>query len=102
MTKEEKISEILENNGFSIKNDGEEIWVSQYTPAGEDWNLSFNKLEEIIDYADGFDPEEEFNCWIEAKMSGVSGVPDPSTLWQDQLWKQETLRRVANDVQDVL
>ena len=102
MTKEEKISEILENNGFSIKNDGEVIWVSQYTPAGEDWNLSFNKLEEIVDYADDFDPEEEFAVWVEARMNGISGVPSPSILWKDQEWKRNILEKVAGEVKDVL
>lgn len=65
--------------------------MQQETPAGEDWNLSFNKLQDIKDYAENYDPEEDFNIWIEAKQNGVPGVAE---LWQDQLWKQNLLSRL--------
>lgn len=92
------IKNFLENNGFeiSIENDGYNL--HQYTPAGEDWNIYLNKLKDIKEYAENFDPEEEFEMWIEAKHNGVAGVPGVSELWQDQLWKQETLNKIVGEL----
>ena len=96
MTK--NIAEILEKNGFDVNviDDGYE--VSQYTDAGEDWRMTFTNLEDIVDYAENFDPDEEFTMWIGAKQNGVEGVPSVPELWKDQLWKQELLNKVADEI----
>ena len=92
------IRKILENNGFNVDVIDGGFEISQYTPAGEDWLLTFNKLEDIVDYAENFDPEEEFTMWIEAKQNGVRGVPSVPELWKDQLWKQELMNKVADEI----
>lgn len=84
----------VEKYGFTIRRDKHGFELSQYTPAGEDWNLYFSKLQDLKEYAQNFDPEEEFTMWIEAKKNGVSGVPGPAELWQDQLWKQNLLLEI--------
>ena len=94
-----KIEKVIEKEGFSISETPDGYEVSQYTPAGEDWNLYFDKLEDIVQYAENYDPEEDFAMWVEAKHSGVHGVPSPAELWQDQLWKQETLNRIKDKLQ---
>lgn len=33
--------------------------------------------------------------WFEAKQNGVNGVPGVARLWQDQLWKEELLNKIA-------
>lgn len=96
MTK--NIKKILENNGFDVNVIDGGYEVSQYTPAEEDWILTFNKLEDIVDYAENFDPEEEFTMWIKAKQNGVRGIPSVPELWKDQLWKQELLNKVADKI----
>lgn len=93
-----KIQKLLEKNGFEVEKTPDGWEIAQYTPAGEDWRLYFDKLVDIVPYADNFDEEEEFNMWVEAKRAGVSGVPSHAELWQDQLWKKNTL----NDVADVI
>lgn len=92
------IRSLLEENGFTVKKYADYWNVQQYTPAGEDWNLDFNKLADIKSYAENFDPEEEFTMWIEAKNNGFAGVPNYSELWQDQLWKQEILTNIARSI----
>lgn len=93
-----KIQKILENNGFNVNVIDGGYEVSQYTDAGEDWCMTFTNLEDIVDYAENFDPEENFTMWIKAKQNGVRGVPSVPELWKDQLWKQELLNKVVNEI----
>lgn len=90
------IRRILENNGFSITKINGGYELSQYTPAGEDWSITVNHLKDIKDYE--FDAEEEFAMWMEARHNGFSGVPSPHELWEDQLWKQELLDKIATEI----
>ena len=93
------VKKILEDHGFNVEQQEDGQWfISQYTPAGEDWGFSIGSLAEIKEYAENFDPEEEFSMWIEAKHNGVKGVPGIAELWQDQLWKQEILKKCASEV----
>lgn len=93
MTK--NIKKILEKNGFNVNVIDGGYAVRQYTDAGEDWYMTFDKLEDIVDYAKNFDPEEEFEMWVEAEQSGA---PSTQELWEDQLWKQELLNKVADEI----
>ena len=73
-------------------------YISRYTPEGEDWGFELDKLEDIESFIENFDPEEEFEMWIEAKHSGVSGVPSPMPLWKDQQWKENILDEVLQQI----
>ena len=92
-----QIIKILERNGFDVSKDGDACWeIRQYTPAGEDWGFYVDELSDIKEYSENFDPEEDFTMWAEARMyNRVQGVPDIPTLWKDQLWKQNQLKKVA-------
>ena len=90
------IIKILKENGFYVKQEDDGQWfISQYTPAGEDWGFYLKDLHDLPEYAENFDPDEEFEMWVEAKKNGVSGVPSYSELLEDQQWKQKTLQEVA-------
>lgn len=92
-----KIKSALEKNGFTVKYyaNGKYWDVSQYTPAGEDWHYEVENLEDMKQIAENYDPEDDFKSWIN---SGASGVPSVPELWQDQLWKQETLNKVLEEL----
>ena len=94
----QNIKKILENNGFKVEKETSGFAISQYTPAGEDWSVYVSKLKDIKEYANNFDPEEEFSMWVEAKNHGFKGVPGIAELWQDQLWKQEILKKCAGEM----
>ena len=57
---DKKLINIFEKHGFSVieEPDNDSITIRQYTPAGEDWNLYFDRWEDVEDYE--VDPEEEF------------------------------------------
>ena len=92
------IVEVFTNYGFFVQKESDGWNISKYTPAGEDWWFCLNKLEDIKDYAENFNPEEEFEVWVEAKKNGEKGIPPYGELWQDQIWKQNMLKNVANEV----
>ena len=95
---EQQIAKILEKHGFNVKKNGMGYDISQYTPAGEDWNICLFNLTEIKRYCEEFDPEEEFTMWVQAKGK-VDGVPSIPELWKDQEWKQSVLNKVLEEVQ---
>lgn len=95
------LKRILENNGFNVKKIDRKYWeISQYTPAGEDWCYEIYKLNDFLEFAKNYDPEEDFAHWMEARCNGYNGVPKPSELWQDQLWKQEILNKVIEESEE--
>ena len=93
------IAFIIEKHGFDIDYQEDAVFVSQYTPAGEDWCLYFDNIEDIIEYAEDYDPEEDFAMWIEARKKDKS-VPGAAELWKDQLWKQRILKDIAKEWTD--
>lgn len=94
---EKKLLRIFEKLGFEVDEDDCGFDIQQYTPEGEDWNLHFDKWEDVLEYE--FDPEEEFTMWVEAKRSGTRGVPCMSDLWKDQLWKQKTIEKLKTGLE---
>ena len=94
-----KIRKILEDNGFKVEKVNGGYELSQYTPAGEDWILTFGKLEDIVNYAENYEPVEDFVMWYEARKNGTRGVPDDSTLCEDQHWKKELLNSIKQEIE---
>ena len=93
------VKKALEKYGFTVEQeDGGDWAIQQYTPAGEDWGIYLGSLDDFKTFVDNFDPEKEFNTLWQAKQNGLRGVPDPAELWQDQLWKKETLNKVLEDL----
>lgn len=90
---------ICEKYGFNVTHEEDCVVLQQHTPEGEDWSLYFDKIEDIIEYAENYDPEEDFAMWIEARQRDKS-VPEPSELWTDQLWKQKILKEIAKEWTD--
>lgn len=92
------VKKILEDHGFDVAQQEDGGWyIHQYTPAGEDWGFDLHSLAELHEYAENFDPEEEFIMWANAKKDGTQGIPGIPELWDDQLWKQEILKECANE-----
>lgn len=81
----------LKNCGFNVEKEDGLYFISQYTPAGEDWGFYVKDEEDFYNYVENFDPEEEFEMLYK---SGISGLPKVSVLIEDQYWKSEILNEV--------
>lgn len=92
------LQKILEKCNFTLKEYEDYFNIQQCTPMGEDWNMDFENLNELIAYAEGFDPEEEFNMWRNATVKGVPSTPE---LWKDQLFKQKVLNKLLKGLNKI-
>lgn len=92
------VRKVLEKHGFKVEKVGKHEWdISQYTPAGEDWHITLAALKDLEEFCNTFDPEDNFAMWMEARHK-VAGVPKPYELWKDQLWKENVLNEVLEDL----
>ena len=99
-----KIKEIAERLGWKVDECGDgTVEFRKYSPAGEDFSFIVNAKEaakEIYEYYDGFDVGEHIEMWIEARKSGVPGVPSTRELVQDAEDISEMLKELAGAVMD--
>lgn len=97
-----KIKEIAERLGWEVdERDDGTVELRNYSPAGEDISFTVNTKEaakEIYEYYDGFDVDEHIEMWIEARKSGVPGVPSTRQLVQDAEDISEMLKELADAV----
>lgn len=72
------------------------VEIGQHSPAGEDFSMTIDFdaedqcgsfLNNFESYYEDFDVDEHIEMWIEAKGSGVSGVP--------------SIRRLVKDAEDI-
>lgn len=86
----------LESFGFTITDESDDLYNAQvYTPAGEDWNITFSDIDNFIDYAESFDVDEEFELLFTADLRGK---PSASVLLKDQQWKKRFLTKIINNI----
>ena len=108
----EKIIEVIENNGFNynavMEHDNKfYIELYQYTPAGEDWNVIIwfdgsdnGFIDSFRRYSESFDVDEETEILVESR--GKHGIPSSiSLLVKDAEWKKETLGKTLKDLEDI-
>lgn len=93
--KEKRLIDIFEEHGFTVSGEDGCWYIRQYTPEEEDWGFVIGNLEDVVEYAESFDEEEEFEVLVKAN---ISGKPSISKLWQDQLWKKEVLENLAMEI----
>lgn len=108
----DKVIEIVENNGFSIhevEKQGNDFYVeiNQGTPLGEDWweTIWFDGtdkgfIESVRERYNNFDVDEETEIWIENR--GKRGVPSSiKALVEDAEWKESTLGELADELEEL-
>lgn len=83
----EKYREICESLDWSVTACGDgSVELEKYSPAGEDFIFSVqaeNFVEEVKAYAASFDADEHIEMLVEARKSGLSGVPSIRELVKD-------------------
>lgn len=108
----EKIIEVIENNGFcysAVMEHDNKFYIELYqdTPAGENWCviIRFNGsnngfINSFRRYSESFDVDEETEGLVESR--GKYGVPiSISLLVKDSEWKKETLGKTLKDLENL-
>ena len=99
--KKKRFISICETNGWNVTDDGDELMLQQYSPAGEDFVFYVSgdcDPMEVFRYAEDFDPEDHVELWLGAKNNGVSGVPTLFELVDDAIAIQSMLDDLARDL----
>ena len=108
----DKVIEIVENNGFyisEVEKQGNDFYVeiNQDTPLGEDWweTIWFDGTDKgfikaVRERYNNFDVDEEAEIWIENR--GKNGVPSSAiALIRDAEWKEVTLDELATSLEEL-
>lgn len=85
-----KMIDVSENLGWSVQIDGNDYTFSQFSPAGQDFNIEVTaeNLDEIInkikERIDNFDCSYETYIWLDNTGHGQNGAPyDMKDLYDD-------------------
>lgn len=96
-----KLKRICENLNWSVWDCDKDIELHKSSPAGEDFFFTVNKdnfLNEVIEYAEDFDPDEHAEMWVK-NMHFVKGVPQSiRTLINDADAIKEMLEELATEL----
>lgn len=102
MTKKQKT--ICENLGWDVLFDENDIILSQYSPASENFFFYAEKTrfkDSVKEYAEDFDPDEHAIMWIE-NMHTVKGVPQSiRTLINDADAIKEMLTELSEQINKI-
>lgn len=92
-----KIREVCEDLGWEWTDCGDFIELENWSPAGEDLILTFDKrslTDEIREYAATWDIDEHIEMWVQARQHD-SGIPSVRELCQDAEDIDEMLQDLA-------
>lgn len=87
-----KLKNLINSQGWSVEDEGCSIRIAKPSPAGEDFSFSVepagdkNTIDEILHYANEFDPESHAEIYI--PIRGTGGVPN-------------TIREILQDAEDI-
>jgi len=86
----QKMIEVAESLGWSVRIDKNEFTFSKFSPSGQDFNMEFaaddvyDVIAEIKDRVNNFDCSEETYLWLDDTGHGKNGAPyDMKDLYED-------------------
>lgn len=92
----------VEELGWNVSEYDDYVEFSNCSPAGEDLCEEYPKDKDVLDWAldlaNNFDADEHVELWVEAKRSGVSGVPTVRELVADA----DEIQKMYNALCDVI
>lgn len=90
-----RIKCICEMCCWNVMDQGNCLYISQYTPAGDDFGFCVdleNPIQGIKEYAESFDVDEYVKMWILEPNSGAPGI---RTLLEDAEWIDDKLQELS-------
>lgn len=96
--------EIIEARGWTIYESNSQVELRQGSPAGEDFSFVADGediVRSVQEYAESFDEDEHIELWIDARRSGVGGVPSTRELVEDAAAIHQMLSVLSRDLQEV-
>ena len=104
-----KITEVAESLGWSVRIDKNDCLFSKFSPAGQDFNIEFKAedLDEVIekmkDRCDNFDCSEETYLWLDDTGHGANGAPyDMKDLYEDMEACLKMMEELYETIEQIL
>ena len=92
--------EICEDCGWSVSEDCNTVTLCHESLHGEDFSFTVDAEGDFVDavkeYSAYFDPDEHVEMWIQAKVSGMAGVPSAKELVEDAEYISKMLQELAS------
>lgn len=111
MTKNEinKIKKVAEKLSWNVKINGEDILFSQFSPAGQDFNIeiSASSIEELSEtlneYYENYDVSEETYLWLDESGHGRNGAPyDMKDVYEDMEACEEMMKILCDEIEKLV
>ena len=100
-----KITKVAKKLGFNVKTDGKEFLFSQFSPAGQDFNieLSANNIEELAEkfdeYYEAYDISYETYLWLDSEGHGTNGAPhNMRDLYEDMEACEAMIKELSEEI----
>jgi hypothetical protein len=104
-----KIEKVVEKLGWNMQINGKEFTFSQFSPAGQDFNVEItaNDLEELSmrldDYYEAYDVSYEAYLWLDNTGHGTNGAPhDMKDVYDDMVACEEMLKELSEAIEALL
>lgn len=98
-----ELKDKLEELGWFITKEPDGWYLSQYSPAGEDFGFSVsdaNFIDDVKDFVDEYDVDEHVELWIDDR--GTHGIPSSiKTLLEDAECIEQMLIDLYNGIKDL-
>lgn len=94
-----EFEKVFEDLGWNVTVYEDDVELRKASPAGEDFSISVspdNLPDSVRTAAENFDVDDHVYMMLDAKRSGLSGVPDARTLVDDAEAIQEMLDELAD------
>ena len=95
-----QIRAVCESLDWNVEDEGEDLYISQYTPAGEDFGFSVNSATAKADIqkeAENFDVDEHVKMWID----GPGAPSSIRALLEDAEWLESALWDLADAIKEI-
>lgn len=100
-----RIIDAAEELGWTVREDSDgSVEFAQYSPAGEDFSFTVdaaNVADGVANYYEDFDPEDHVAMWLNARQSGVAGIPSVYELVHDADEIESMLEDLAIRIKEV-
>ena len=103
-----KITEVAESLGWSVRIDKKDCLFSKFSPAGQDFNIEFGAkdldevIEKIKERCDNFDCSEEAYVWLDDAGHGANGAPyDMRDLYEDMEACLEMMEELSEAMEEI-
>jgi len=96
-----KFEKVCEGLDWNVTVYSEDVELQKASPAGEDFSISVsldNLPDGVRTAAENFDVDDHVHMLLDAKRSGLSGVPDVQTLVDDA----EAIQGMLDELADAL